>query len=103
MDQNCDHPNNRDEHNQNQNQNQNQLYTFVDDEIAMMAENITYVEQDIALPVIDEEPYEIEEAYKAHMRKANVKEPFVQETDLFTEVNLGDDNGDGILNEFQNK
>lgn len=82
--------------------NQKEMSDKIDDEIAMMAENITYVEQDIALPVIDEEPYEIEEAYKAHMRKANVEAPFVQETDLFTEVNTGDDNGDGILNEFQN-
>ena len=82
--------------------NQKQLSDKLDEDIAFMAENITYVEQDVALPVIDEEPYEIEAAYAAHMKAANHHSPVVQESDIFTEVNTKDDNNDGILNEFQN-
>lgn len=84
--------------------NQKEYSDKLDDDIAMMADSITYVEQDVALPVIDETPDEITEAYKAHMKKADKSvHSFVQEADIFNEVmNNGDDNNDGILNEFSN-
>lgn len=85
--------------------NQKQYSEQVDSDIEMIANSITYVEQDVALPVIDEEPYEIKAAYEAHMRKADhSNHSFVQEsTSIFNEVmNTKDDNGDGILNEFAN-
>ncbi len=83
---------------------QKKLSDDVDSDIDYISQNITYVEQDVAIPVIEESEFEIREAYKAHMRRANYNgiNNFVQEHDIFTEVNSQDDNHDGIMNEFSN-
>lgn len=83
--------------------NQKEYSDKLDKDIEFMAEHITYVEGDVALPIIDENESEIRAAYDAHMKKA--KHSFsniIQESDIFTEVNNKDDDQDGIMNEFSN-
>ena len=84
--------------------NQKQLSDDVDSDIDYISQQITYVEHDIAIPVIEESEDEIKAAYRAHTTKARDDyNLFFQEGDVFTEaMNNKDDNHDGIMNEFSN-
>lgn len=85
-------------------ENSKEYSDVVDSDIDFMASNITYVEQDISLPVLEHNPDELIAAYNAHVKEGikNNASCF-QESNLFTEVmNTKDDNNDGIINEFSN-
>lgn len=84
--------------------NQKQLSDDVDSDIDYISQQITYVEHDIAIPVLEENEDEIKAAYRAHTTKARDDYSlFFQEGDVFTEaMNNKDDNHDGIMNEFSN-
>ena len=84
--------------------NQKQLSDDIDSDIDYISQQITYVEHDIAIPVLEENEDEIKAAYRAHTTKARDDyNLFFQEGDVFTEVmNNKDDNHDGIMNEFSN-
>lgn len=84
--------------------NNQQISNDADDIVRGISSMISYVEQDIALPVLEESAHDLNALYRTKYHNQN---NFIQEYDsIFTEVmekdNTDDDNKDGILNEFSN-
>lgn len=73
----------------------------IDSELDIMCQDIRYIEEDVALPVIEESPHDLKCLYETKYKN---RDDFVQEANSVFEavINNQDDNIDGVMNEFQN-
>lgn len=73
----------------------------LDEVINNFAENIHYIKENIALPVIEESAHDLHCVY--HAKYANKRDEFIQETDsIFKEVMNSNIDDDGINSNFKN-
>lgn len=80
---------------------QTNIDNAIDNSISEISKNISYIEQDIAIPVIEQSPHDVISAYRTKYRERtdNVIQESVSKFETIMEAATDDDN-DGIPQEF---